>query len=409
MRCIPGRSVIAVLTVILAVVRSGRASLYDKESVYFMEPGEYISNDKPGLSIFCHNANSKYIMNFWRTIVISLKTNLETYELYEGMSPHEVVEKHEDNQKYWRFSLFNAKKSKQFRINPFENSCIGVYMNKKLNQFQYKMVMSENNLDSWKVSMMVLGVFLFWSAQRLSRNTVFYYASGITFGVTLSFVALIYIIGKLLPKGKFMYLMMATGYTMSFYVAQMIWENAQLIAIQYRDYVVYYILTTALTSFIICYRFGPVTNPRTKNIIQWVLQIIGLILVYHSSYFREASTAVCVILVVFYNFPTVVFRKGHTYWKHMFPDQRRLLTDDEYRKEAERETFKALSGLKEYCHSPKCDPWKTVLKLKDPVRFAKFVEGNSHLSENESMDHDAELTRLIEECECTDDEPSDED
>lgn len=70
-----------------------------------------------------------------------------------------------------------------------------------------------------------------------------------------------------------MYLMVATGYTMSFYVAQILWENAQLIAMQYRNYVIYYILSTALTSFIICYRFGPVTNKRTKNIIQWVMQV----------------------------------------------------------------------------------------------------------------------------------------
>lgn len=70
-----------------------------------------------------------------------------------------------------------------------------------------------------------------------------------------------------------MYFMMATGYTMSVYVAQMLWENAQLIAMQYRNYVIYYIMATALISFIICYRFGPVTNKRTKNIIQWVMQV----------------------------------------------------------------------------------------------------------------------------------------
>ena len=70
-----------------------------------------------------------------------------------------------------------------------------------------------------------------------------------------------------------MYLMVATGYTMSFYLAQVLWENAQLIAMQYRDWVVWYILTTSLLSFVICYRLGPVTNPRTKKIIQWFLQV----------------------------------------------------------------------------------------------------------------------------------------
>lgn len=60
----------------------------------------------------------------------------------------------------------------------------------------------------------------------------------------------------------------------------------------------------------------------------------------------------------------------------MFPDKRRLLTEDEYRREAEKETRKALDGLKEYCHSPKCSPWKTVLRLKDPIRFDFLIINN---------------------------------
>ncbi|KAJ8668610.1 hypothetical protein QAD02_010273 [Eretmocerus hayati] len=394
--------------VLVLVVGLAQASNWDsKESTHYMEPNDWYENEKPGLQIFCHNAKTKYLIHLWKTVIMTLRTNLETYELYEGQSPHEVREKHEDNQKYWRFSLFNTKKSKQFRINPFQDSCIGVYMSHNNNLFQYKMVMTKNNLDSWKITMMALGIFLFWSAQKLSRNTFFYYICGMAIGISLSVAILIYLLGKLLPKGKFMYMMVATGYTMSFYIAQMLWENAQLIAMQYRNYVIYYILTTALISMIICYRFGPVTNTRTKNIIQWILQIFGLVLVYNSSYFREASTSLCIVLIVFYNFPVVFISKGRKYWKHMFPEQPRLLTDDEYREEAIRETRKALEGLQDYCHSPKCSPWKTVLRLKDPIRFARFMEGESHLSENESMEHDAELTKLIEECELTDDDEFD--
>lgn len=77
---------------------------------------------------------------------MNLKTSLETYELYEGRSPHEVAEKHEDNQKYWRFSLFGSRKSKQFTVNPFEDSCIGVYMNKNYNSYDYKMSMTQNSM-----------------------------------------------------------------------------------------------------------------------------------------------------------------------------------------------------------------------------------------------------------------------
>ncbi|XP_058796641.1 nuclear envelope integral membrane protein isoform X2 [Phymastichus coffea] len=306
-------SVLAIFA-IMTIAKTVESAGWKSEAVHFMEPGERVENDKPGLRIFCHNANSKNIIHVWKTVIMSLKTNLETYELYEGRHPHEVEEKHEDNQKYWRFNLFSTKKNKQFRINPFEDSCIGVYMNPQLNQFQYTMVITKNNLDSWQITMLVLGIFFVWFAQALSRNKLFYYVCSIIVGVALSILILIYFMGKLLPKGKFMYLMMATGYTMSFYVVQMLYDNAQLIAMQHWNYVMYYILTTSLISFAICYRFGPVTNNRTKNIIEWILKLFGLVLVYHSSYFREASTAFCVLLVLFYNFPVVFFHKSCRYW-----------------------------------------------------------------------------------------------
>lgn len=52
----------------------------------------------------------------------------------------------------------------------------------------------------------------------------------------------------------------------------------------------------------------------------------------------------------------------------MFPERRKLLSEDQYREEAMRETGKALEELKEFCASPECNTWKMVLKLKDPVK-----------------------------------------
>lgn len=37
-------------------------------------------------------------------------------------------------------------------------------------------------------------------------------------------------------------------------------------------------------------------------------------------------------------------------------------------------------------------------------RFAKFIEGDSHLSDEEMKEHDAEITRIVEEYEYTDDD-----
>lgn len=52
----------------------------------------------------------------------------------------------------------------------------------------------------------------------------------------------------------------------------------------------------------------------------------------------------------------------------MFPERRKLLSENEYRKQGIKETNKALGNLREYCSSPESNPWKTVLRLKDPIR-----------------------------------------
>ena len=57
------------------------------------------------------------------------------------------------------------------------------------------------------------------------------------------------------------------------------------------------------------------------------------------------------------------------YRKRKFPPKTKLLTDDEYHEQGVRETAKALQELRGYCSSPDCNAWKTVLKLKEPVRY----------------------------------------
>jgi hypothetical protein len=42
---------------------------------------------------------------------------------------------------------------------------------------------------------------------------------------------------------------------------------------EYRMHITGYAVLSATISFIICYRMGPVTNPRTMDIIQWGLQV----------------------------------------------------------------------------------------------------------------------------------------
>ncbi|KAL0119304.1 hypothetical protein PUN28_009703 [Cardiocondyla obscurior] len=285
--------------------------ILEEPRIHFLNPGDSVQNNNPGLKTYCHNATSKYLTHMWRTMTMHLNINSDSYVLYDGKTPHEIHQKYDENDKSWSLNLFDTGKHRQFKVNPFENTCIGVYVDSP-NESGYIITLIETRVNVWRLTMMMVGITVFWCAKILSHNSLFYYACGILFGVTLSVVILIYMAGKLIPRGKTMYVVFAAS--MSLYVAKMLWENMQLIVMQYREWAMWYVLVTSLISFVICYRFGPVTNTRTKQIIQWFLQLIGLVLVYYSSYFHEASFSCCVVFILLYNFPKVALERTKKYW-----------------------------------------------------------------------------------------------
>ncbi|KYN23281.1 PREDICTED: nuclear envelope integral membrane protein 1 isoform X2 [Trachymyrmex cornetzi] len=371
--------------------------ILDEPKIHFLNADDSVQNNHPGLKTYCHNATSKYLTRMWRTMTMHLNINSDSYILYDGKTPQEIHQKYDENDKSWSLNLFDT--GKQFKINPFEDTCIGIYIDSPSESI-YVMALKETRINVWRLTMMVTGIIVFWCAKILSRNSLFYYACGIILGVSLSIIILIYVAGKLIPRGKAMYVMFAAS--MSLYIAKTLWENMQLIIMQYREWVMWYILVTSLISFVICYRFGPITNTRTKQIIEWFLQLVGLALIYHSSHFHEASISCCIVVILFYNFPKAAF--GRAKRQHVFPEKRKLINEDQYRQEGIRQTRKALKGLQNYCSSPECNPWKTVLKLKDPIRFARFMQGESHLLEDEIEEHEEETSKILEKEEYTDDD-----
>jgi hypothetical protein len=57
-----------------------------------------------------------------------------------------------------------------------------------------------SGIDYWRVLLLGAGVLLFISAPKLSNNSLFYYVCGITVGISASFLILVYMMSKLLPK-----------------------------------------------------------------------------------------------------------------------------------------------------------------------------------------------------------------
>lgn len=372
-----------------------KISLTECAEVHYLHPGEEYKYTPvyrtQTLHIFCYKGKPKSVLYLWQTVFLRIETD-EEFTQYEGPSPEFVTNEYKNNHYGWSLNLFfNNNNQKTFKLDPFNGSCLGID-----SKDPYKIHLHVIRIDFWKVLYVIIGIFLFLSADKLSANTIFYYACGISFGICASFLILIYFVSKLFPRKPLMYGVLGCGWTVVIYFLQMLWENLRIILLNYKAYVIYYILSTGFISFIIFYRWGPIENQRTRNLIRWTLQICGLVLMFFSSHYQEAAMGQIVILLLFYNLPKKWVNAPHTYFRKKFPPKVKLLSNDEYYQQGVKETEKALKELRDYCSSPECNQWKMALKLKDVKRFASFIEGNSHLSDEEILEYETSLHELTD-------------
>lgn len=334
------------------------------------------------LQIFCHKGKPKYLVNVFNTVTLHLDIKGEDFTEYEGPDPEAVQSAYDDQRSIFSFN-FLVSKRKAIKLNPFNQSCIGIDAS-----VPYSVQLNLIRIDFWKVLCFALGLFIFFSSPGLSENPFFYYISGILLGVSLSFFILIWMASKLIPRKPMMYGALIGGWGLSVYFAQLMFDNIRVILITHQMYIFWYVLISALVSFVICYRIGPPQDQRTKNLIKWGLQLGALLLIFYSSDFQEASVGVNVLIFLLYHFPRRFINKGKLYWRRRFPPKRRLLTNEEFYEQGVRETSRALEDLRQFCSSPDSKPWRTMLKLKDASRFASFVEGDSHIRDEEILEYD---------------------
>ncbi|KAF7266053.1 nuclear envelope integral membrane protein-like [Rhynchophorus ferrugineus] len=362
-------------------VLGNKVHYLERNEVFYFKP-HYREKD---LQIYCYKGKPKYIIHLWQSIILQIQHPNDNYYQFDGPTPEHVHQEYVDKRYSWTGGLFSSK-SKNINLNPFNSSCIGIESNE-----EYSVQLKVISIDLWKILKLVTGILFFISAPTLSKNTVFHYICGISFGICASFLILIYFISKLFPRKTLMYGVIGAGWTIVIYFLQVFLDNIKTILSLYRNYVIWYIFVTGIISFIFCYRWGPVENHRTINLIKWNLQLLGLILLYFSSNFQEAAMGQIVLLIFLTHLPKKWVMAPKMYWKRKFPPKPELISNDEYYQQGVRETAKALGELREYCSSPQCNQWKTALKLKDVKRFASFMEGNSHLSDEEILEYETSI------------------
>ncbi|KAH8242816.1 hypothetical protein KR032_002420, partial [Drosophila birchii] len=354
-------------------------------------PGASINTADPTgsktLWTYCYKGKKPSIINFLETVEFYLAIASEEYAQYGGKTPAEVLKHYNERQSLFSVTLFSQKRQR-IQMSPFEQQCIGI------DTWQpYNVILNHVPLDVWRLLQLFAGLLVFWISRRLAKNSVFYYLAGIILGICASLLVIIYLVSRSIPRRPMMYGVMIGGWTLGFYLLKQVVNNLRVILLTYREYVVWYLIVTGLISFLICYRIGPPRNPRSQNIIMWVLQATGGALVYFSSWHINAATFLIAVVFVFYYFPQSLIDYSKRAYCRRFPPKRRFLTQEEYYQQTAEETANSLSELRKYLNSPGCKQWDLITKLHIPMRVAAFANGAPHLDEEQIEDY----TRATEE------------
>lgn len=86
-----------------------------------------------------------------------------------------------------------------------------------------------------------------------------------------------------------------------------------------------------------------------------------------------SPTAFKVLMIFQMKFTLLLLSRKICQYVHWKPEKRRLLTEEEYRKQGEEETLRALDELRKYCNSRECSPWKAVSRLQSPKRCSLYL------------------------------------
>ncbi|KAH8304173.1 hypothetical protein KR059_002895, partial [Drosophila kikkawai] len=339
---------------------------------------------------FCYRGKKPSVISFLETVEFHLAIDSEDYAQYGGKTPAEVLNHYRERQSLFSVTLFSQKRQR-IQMSPFKEQCIGI-----ASREQYSVTLNYLPLDLWRLLQLMAGLAIFWISRRLAKNSVFYYLAGVILGICASMLVLIYLAAKLVPRRPMMYGVLIGGWTLGFYVLKQLSDNLRLILLTYREYVVSYIIITGLISFLICYRIGPPVNPRSQNIIMWVLQATGGALVYFSSWHTNAATFLMALNFVAYYFPQSLLDYCKRAYRRRFPPKRRLLTQEEYYQQTVEETSKSLTELRQYLNSPACKQWDVITRLQNPMRFAEFANGAPHLEDEEIEDYSRALEESLE-------------
>lgn len=172
-------------------------------TVRYLEAGE-IYNYEPlrrhrgfferDLRTYCYKGEDRTLRRLFETVELILEIEGDDYTQYDGSSPEEVQQHYDEHRSLFSFNLFSQKRSR-LPLSPFVSSCMGIETIEP-----YRIRLHKVRVDFWRVLQLIIGCLVFQYAGKLSHNSLFYYITGVTLGICSSFMLLIWLSSKLVPR-----------------------------------------------------------------------------------------------------------------------------------------------------------------------------------------------------------------
>lgn len=147
------------------------------------------------MNIYCYGGQEKDISLLLQSITLNIDIESEDFNCFSGFTQEEVETAHDSHRSIFSFNLLSRSKKRIVNLNPFNQTCIGLETAE-----EYKVSVNLIKLDLTKLLMLVGGLLIFFTAANLSRNSVFFYLTGVLLGNCASILVLIYFLSKLIPK-----------------------------------------------------------------------------------------------------------------------------------------------------------------------------------------------------------------
>jgi len=362
---------------------------------------------KADLAIFCTEGIVPSPQLFWASASLHLSLPGGKFTSFQGSNVSAVTNLYKaERESFAKQALSSILpwRSDTFRFSPFDTSCVGIATPDEMS-----MTLEFRHVNYYMVITTFLGLGLFYWAPILCRSTAIHYTTVISLGASFSLLLLAFL-AQSRVRNNFGLGGLLFAYMGSLYGVTSGWYNLTSLLRDQGHWVLGYVLLSGSTSAALLYRLGPPSHPRTLDLLQWTLQFIGLLLIVLSSHHPLFSTSLALAVLAWNIVPGWVKARASTQVrKNLWRPRVKLLTEEEYREQSNVETRKALEELRRFCQSPSSDPWKMVTKVRNPGRFAEFVDGSPHLTEEEVMSYstwssDDEEDRRDQ---CTEDEESD--